>query len=483
MRLIDYLTMALRNIMRQKLRSALTIFAVVIGATSVTIMLALVFGAKSFFVKQLDSTGVLQQVAISSHTDITDFNGAQNNSGGNCGDGCVKLTDALVTKIAAVPHVTGVARMERVGQFQGISLGSKKFSLNNIQAYDANGIITNTVLAGRDISGSDTSGVVTITSDYADKFGFKGKYDQLVGQTIQLISQNGYSGIGATITKPAQCSGSQTSCGNGNQPGDMPATLLSAKVVGVVDGSDNGATVRVPIAWAHDMNENQMYQSTQADQATMQAYCQTHSSRGGVCTAPQTFTLVVTNYNDLNGYDSLVAKADKSSNAAQVAKQIKTLGVGAADAETSIKSQLSIFNIVGLVLGGIGGIALIVAAIGVVNTMIMAILERTREIGVMRAVGAKRGTVSRLFTLEASLLGFWGGVFGVAVGFGLTSIANVFINRQLLSNGLQARNIITLPIWLIVAVIAITTLIGTFAGLYPARRAAKLDPVEALRYE
>jgi putative ABC transport system permease protein len=476
MRFIDYITMAFRNIARQKLRSALTIFAVVIGATSVTIMLALVFGAKSFFIKQLDATGVFQQVAVSAHSDITDFNSAQNNGGSNC-DGCVKLTDGLVDKIKVMPHVIGVTRITRVGQFQAINLGAKKLTLNNLSAYDANGIITNTVVAGRDLTEADKTGVITITSDYADKFGYKGKYDQLVGQTVQLVSQAGYSGVGATINMPVQCNGP---CNN--QPTQMPSTSLNAKVVGVVDGNNQGATVRVPLAWAHDMNENQMYQFTQADQAAQQAYCQTHSSRNG-CNAPQHMTLIVTNYLDQNGYDSLTVKADKSSNAHLVASEIKKLGVGAADAETSIKSQLSIFNIIGLVLGGIGGIALAVAAIGVVNTMIMAILERTREIGVMRAVGAKRGTVSRLFTIEASLLGFWGGVLGVAVGYGLASLANVFINKQLASNGLQARNIITLPPWLIITVIIITTVIGMLAGLYPARRAAKLDPVEALHYE
>jgi putative ABC transport system permease protein len=487
MRLIDYLVLALRNISRQKLRSALTIFAVVIGATSVTIMLALVFGAKSFFIKQLDSTGIFQQVAVSAHADITDFNSAQNNSGGNC-DSCIKLTDSLVAKITAMPHVVGAARITRAGQFQGISLGSKKFSLNNVTAYDANGIITTTVIAGRDLNATDKSGVVTITSDYADKFGFKNKYDQLVGQTIQLISMAGYSGIGATITKPVQCTPSPSAnggggdCNNNQPPGQMPATQLSAKVVGVVDSSNQGATLRVPIAWAHDMNESQMYQTTAADQAAQQAYCQTHSNRNG-CASPQYTTLIVTNYLDQNGYDGITVKADKSSNAALVATEIKKLGVGAADAESSIKSQLTIFNIVGLVLGGIGGIALIVAAIGVVNTMIMAILERTREIGVMRAVGAKRGTVSRLFTIEAALLGFWGGVLGVGIGYGLTRVANIFINKQLLTSGLKAQNIITLPLWLIATVIAITTVIGMFAGLYPARRAAKLDPVEALHYE
>lgn len=485
MRFIDYITMALRNIGRQKLRSALTIFAVVIGATSVTIMLALVFGAKSFFIKQLDATGVFQQVAVSSHSDISDFNSASNGGGSQNCQGCVKLNDSLVAKINAMPHVVGVTRMVRAGQFEAIALGTKKLTLNNIEAYDANGIVTNTVIAGRDINVNDKSGVLTVTSDYADKFGYKGKYSQLVGQNVQLISQGGYSGVGATINKPVQCSGTQTACGQpgNNQPQNQPSTIITAKVVGVVDSSQNNATVRVPLAWAHDMNESQMYQVTPLDQATVQAYCRTHYSQGGNCNPPQTSTLVVTNYQDQNGYDSLTVKADKSSNAPLVAKEIKTLGVGAADAETSIKSQLAIFNIVGLVLGGIGGIALMVAAIGVVNTMIMAILERTREIGVMRAVGAKRGTVSRLFTIEASLLGFWGGVLGVAAGYGLTSLANVFINKQLISNGLTARNIITLPPWLILTVIGITTLIGMFAGLYPARRAAHLDPVEALHYE
>jgi putative ABC transport system permease protein len=476
MRPIDYLTISLRNIGRQKLRSALTIFAVVIGATSVTIMLALVFGAKSFFVRQLDATGALQQVAVSSHSDITDFNSAQNNGGGNC-DSCVKLTDALVAKVKAMPHVIGVARSTRGGQFNGISFGATKLSLNNITAYDANGIITSNVLAGRDLTVADTKDVATITSDYADKFGYKGRYNQFIGQTINLLSQSGYTGVGATVTPPVQCNGP---CDNQNQ--QQAPTTLKAKVVGIVDTSNQNATVRVPIDWARGMQEQQHYEFTKADQLAQQAYCQTHTTRNG-CNAPQQMTLVVTSYLDQNGYDSLIAKVDKASNAASAAKQIKTLGVGAADAESSIKSQLSIFNIVGLVLGAIGGISLVVAAVGVINTMIMAILERTREIGVMRAVGAKRGTVSRLFTIEASMLGFLGGVLGVGVGYGLTRIANIFINKQLSSNSIKIRNIIGLPIWLILTVIAITTVIGMVAGLYPARRAAKLDPVEALHYE
>src|SRR5689334_45651 len=103
MRLIDYITMALRNLLRQKLRSILTIFAVVIGATSVTIMLALVTGVKDFFYNQFQSTGQLQQVAVSAQTDL-DYEQAQHSYGGNCSD-CTKLTDTLANEIKTYPHV------------------------------------------------------------------------------------------------------------------------------------------------------------------------------------------------------------------------------------------------------------------------------------------------------------------------------------------------------------------------------------------
>ncbi len=126
---------------------------------------------------------------------------------------------------------------------------------------------------------------------------------------------------------------------------------------------------------------------------------------------------------------------------------------------------------------------MLVAAIGVVNTMVMAILERTREIGVLRACGATRATIRSMFTLEASVLGFLGGVTGVLVGYGLTFAANTIINKQLAGGSLQVHNIISLPLWLIASVIGIATAIGLLAGLYPAIRASRLNPIDALRYE
>jgi ABC-type antimicrobial peptide transport system permease subunit len=257
---------------------------------------------------------------------------------------------------------------------------------------------------------------------------------------------------------------------------------LTGKIVGITSANDKSYVIRVPLEWARGMQESQQAQVTQADQDAAQAQCR--NSHGPCNTQPIPSTVTVTDELAKQGYNSLIVKVDQSSNAAAVAKTIRdSYKVGAADAETEIKQQLAIFNILGLVLGGIGGIALVVAAVGVVNTMIMAILERTREIGVMRAVGARRGTVSLLFTFEAALLGFFGGVFGLALGYVAVLIANPIVNKQLSGNSITSSNIITLPIWLILGVIGLTTVIGILAGLYPARRAAHLDPVEALRYE
>jgi putative ABC transport system permease protein len=101
----------------------------------------------------------------------------------------------------------------------------------------------------------------------------------------------------------------------------------------------------------------------------------------------------------------------------------------------------------------------------------------------MRALGATKRTIRRLFTIEAGVLGFLGGSIGVALSFGCTLLLNKVVNRQLSDSGVSARNVIGVPIGLAAVVIGVTTLIGMLAGRLPARRAANLDPVEALRHE
>jgi len=487
MRFIDYISIAFRNIRQQKLRSALTIFAIVIGATSVTIMLTVVFSAKGFINSQFEKNGTFQQVQVSPEQSIQWGNNDNQCQGQNTTTGCVKLTDSLVSGIAKLPHVIGIARETQINEFDGLFYGSQKLRLNQVVAYDANGTVQNTMLAGRDIGPNDGDGVLTITSDYADALGYKNDYQALIGKTVTLHAQGYYSGIGSNPV--AQYNYMQTQCRNlaPGQNCESPATEISGKIIGVTDaggpaGGGDGYTVRVPLVWARGMEENQTYGVSQAAQSAANSHCM--NTRGPCNPIQVQPTLTVTDELALNGYSSLIVKVDQASNAAAVASNIRSqFKVGAADAETAIKQQLAVFNIIGAVLGGIGGIALVVAAVGVINTMVMSILERTREIGVMRAVGARRSAISRLFTFEASLLGLMGGVVGVAIAYGLTLIGNPIINKQLKGNGIASSNILAMPLWLIISVLVGTTVIGMLAGLYPARRAAKLDPVEALHYE
>ncbi|MGC1374307.1 MAG: FtsX-like permease family protein [Candidatus Sulfotelmatobacter sp.] len=162
---------------------------------------------------------------------------------------------------------------------------------------------------------------------------------------------------------------------------------------------------------------------------------------------------------------------------------IKKMGFNAFSILDATRSLQQFFAILDLFLGIFGSLALAVASIGIVNTLVMAILERRREIGIMKAIGASDLDVQKLFFAEAGAMGILGGFVGVALGWAIGHVINLGTNIYLKRQSLPPEHFWSVPLWLVGAAILFSFIVSLLAGLYPAARAARLDPVQALRYE
>jgi putative ABC transport system permease protein len=182
-------------------------------------------------------------------------------------------------------------------------------------------------------------------------------------------------------------------------------------------------------------------------------------------------------------YANLTVRTDGTSAVAAVEASIKQMGYQTFSLLDVTRNLQRVFAVFDMFLGIFGSLALAVASLGIINTLVMAILERRREIGVLKALGAADRDVRTLFFVEAAAMGFLGGALGVALGWSIGRVINAGTTFYLHRQGLPSENIWSVPWWLVLAAMGFSVLVSLAAGTYPASRAARLDPVEALRYE
>jgi putative ABC transport system permease protein len=182
-------------------------------------------------------------------------------------------------------------------------------------------------------------------------------------------------------------------------------------------------------------------------------------------------------------YSSVSVRVNDPNQVRKVEDTIKKMGFNTFSILDASRSIQQFFKVLYAFLGIFGSLALVVASIGIVNTLVMAILERRREIGIMKAIGASDGDVKRLFFAEAGAMGLLGGVVGVALGWTIGQAINLGTNVYLKSQSFPPEHFWAVPWWLVAFAILFSFGVSLVSGLYPAGRAARLDPVQALRYE
>jgi putative ABC transport system permease protein len=414
--------MAFFNLWRRKLRTLLTILAVVIGATLVALMVSIASGMQSFIVRQFGMALSPEAIIVTSQPGAFQF--------ADSGPHQINSTQEVVAqpftaddihKIAAIP---GVERIDYPVSVNALYIRPQdsnnmySVSLSVTPEYDEK---LRPLLAGAYFGDSDT-GKCLLSYDYVNIFGWT-DVNAALGQPVTIVVKRN--------------SNSETNSFQFIVIGVLDKTIASTDVlIPTTDGKAMGRYQR---------NNNKLYSEAQPG-------------------------------------STITVKVQHKSRVSGVAKAIDDLGFGAHTPAEILSRINTVFSVIQIGLGAFGGIALVVAAIGIINALLMAIYERTREIGIMKAVGATRSDIRLLFTAEGGALGLIGGIIGCLLAWVLGQALNIIGARTFLS-GFPGFNMSVLSLWLVVGVVAITTAISLLAALYPAARAARLDPVEALRYE
>ena len=182
-------------------------------------------------------------------------------------------------------------------------------------------------------------------------------------------------------------------------------------------------------------------------------------------------------------YSSIYVRVDDIGDLTRVREEIEAMGVGVFALADELEEIKRVFLVMDSLLGAIGPVALIIAALGIINTMLMSILERTREIGIMKAVGGSENEIKFIFFVEAACIGLVGALFGLVLGWVVTRIANQVMNTSFMPPDQAPIDLFYFPLWLIFGAIAFSVVVSLAAGMYPAMRAARIDPVRALRHD
>ena len=473
----DLMTMSMGNLWRRKLRTVLTVLGVLIGTTSIVAMLSLAFGMKQMIMDEYASMGSVTQIMISGG------GGGDMDSSSSQTDTSTMLTETNMQMFQDMEHVKNVlpqlsfdgnmqsGRYSGYGNLIGVDqsiLDSQELEKGDIPQKGSAGTLQ--VIAGNQI----LTGFGYVQGDeYVDYYstGELPNIDLMTQiRVLQVYNEQAETDVDMQ-TDNGDSTGDDSSDG-----GNTDCTGDDAVAQPVEDNSMLNFRIKVAGILAGGVDEYNTYSnSLLVNIDDLKSYLTKNFGKGNIPGQPKP------NGKPMNEwvYSTLVVDVDDASNVDSVMKDIQDMGFSASSNKDLLDSAQKNLQIVELVLGGIGMVAFLVAAIGIANTMMMSTYERTKEIGVMKVLGCDMRDIQKLFLAEAGFIGLIGGI----VGLGLTCGVSALINHFAVSMGGMKGNISVIPWWLALAAVAFSTLMGMVAGYFPARRAMKLSPLAAIHTE
>lgn len=453
MKISDRLMMALRNLSRRKSRTILTVLSVVIGATSIILMLAFATGISNSQKQMIESFGGLTSISI-----VND----------NQAEG-MDIKEADINKLKKVEGVRAVVPsknfwgeiwVDKSGEYMINTsfevIPDDVFSLLTKDMFEWGGTLSpsanDSIILGQN---ADVQKIETMPDGGWSSMPLEEEFNLQSHEYFYRLGFKDESDDGVHF-------GNEENQGeDSNKPNFVD---VKVKLAGKLNSKS------LLKGWSSYVNESFYKKLKEEDKKIKYPQLENNFDEKGQ---------PVVEKSDKIKYDSLRVIVDDVDNLERIEKDIKKLGYNtqseAGSAEEIKKQTMQVT----LILGGIGSVAFIVSAIGIINTMLMSIYERQKEIGVMKVIGASINDIRSMFLIESGFIGFFGGIIGLLISLGVGKI----INNLLAGGGMfgTGGDIIAISPGLAIVGVGFSSLVGVLAGYIPARRATKLSAIEALR--
>jgi ABC-type lipoprotein release transport system permease subunit len=492
MSFLDILYLATRNLRQAKLRAAVTMMGVIVGVAVIVTMVSFGLGLQRNMLGRFKALDLFNEIQVFGRGLSNLAGGLDRNARRDEGErrnGRQRadknptriLDDAGVSEIAKIP---GVAYVEPNVSFnayirandhvlsQWVGGANIPNSSSRFQQFTAGKMIA-----------APTSDEAVVTERFTRDFGFDKPADA-VGKTLEFLAPPSdkkdekkndqrksndevpnFFGIPIQEEEVDESNSAGLESHKFRIVGVLNTEIKEGVGQGGLRGLMPGAGIYIPLQTAHEWATQHRGPMSQVALAL--------ARQGGKLGEGQT-----------EGYDSAVIRVTDPVALTDVRRRLTELGFGSFSIVDELDQIRTVFLIIDSVLGLLGGISLLVASFGIANTMIMSILERTREIGIMKAIGAEDREIKLIFFVEAAVIGLFGGVIGVLAAWGIDALANRLAYRFILKpQGASFVDFFSLPLYLSLGAIAFALIVSIVAALYPAARAARIDPVRALRHD